>query len=263
MLRERTYLRKCKICYTSTIRLSREDQYMVSPWITEDDLATPDSLYAQEVIDYATFVLFKLSGEKYSGVSTATETYVSESRTATLADPVSTAALQNIPAIGIPDRVQYPQRLYLRGTPVHEVTSVKYGDKLLATEDYALYNRRFLKLRHGAQWDYFCDQKGITVTYSYGMMPPSAGRLAASTLANELLILLGENTDAGQCRIPERVTSVSREGVSFDMVNPMEFMDDGKTGIWEIDLFIRTANPSRAKKPPRILSANDPRRYRR
>lgn len=236
---------------------------MVSPWITKDDLATPESRYAQEVIDYATFVLFKLSGEKYPGVTTATETYVSESRASTLADPVSTTALGNIAAIGIPDRVQYPQRLYLRGTPVHKVDAVQYGNTVLDTGDYALYNKRFLKLRSGGPWDYFCDQKGITVTYSYGMMPPSAGRLAASTLANELLILLGENTDAEQCRIPERVTSVSREGISFDMVNPMEFMDDGKTGIWEIDLFIRTANPSRAKKPPRILSANDPRRYRR
>lgn len=236
---------------------------MVAPWIKSVDTAFPESPYAQTAVDYASFVLYKLTGEKYPGVATTTETYVSESRTATLADPVSTTALQNIPAIGIPDRVQYPQRLYLRGTPVHEVTSVKYGDKLLATEDYALYNRRFLKLRRGAQWDYFCDQKGITVTYSYGMMPPKAGVLAAQTLANELLILMGEGRSGAECRIPERVRSVSREGISFDMIDPQEFMDDGRTGIWEIDLFIRTANPSRAKKPPRILSANDPRRYRR
>lgn len=236
---------------------------MVYPWIRAEDTAFPESQYAQMAVEYATYVLYRLTAEKFAGIATATETYVSDSRTATLADPVSTSALQNIPAIGIPDRIQYPQRLYLRGTPVHEVTSVKYGDKLLDDEDYALYNRRFLKLRNGVQWDYFCDQKGITVTYSYGMMPPKAGVLAAQTLANELLILMGEGRSGAECRIPERVRSVSREGLSFDMVDPQEFMDDGRTGIWEIDLFIRTANPSRAKKPPRILSANDPRRYRR
>ena len=236
---------------------------MVYPWIRAEDTAFPESQYAQMAVEYATYVLYRLTAEKFAGIATATDTYVSDSRTATLADPVSTSALQNIPAIGIPDRIQYPQRLYLRGTPVHEVTSVKYGDKLLDDEDYALYNRRFLKLRNGVQWDYFCDQKGITVTYSYGMMPPKAGVLAAQTLANELLILMGEGRSGAECRIPERVRSVSREGLSFDMVDPQEFMDDGRTGIWEIDLFIRTANPSRAKKPPRILSANDPRRYRR
>ena len=93
-------------------------------------------------------------------------------------------------------------------------------------------------------------------------MPPKAGVLAATTLANELLILMGEGGNPNQCRIPERVRSVSREGLSFDMIDPQDFMDDGRTGIWEIDLFIRTANPSRAKKQPRLLSASDPRRYR-
>lgn len=236
---------------------------MVSPWITVSDLAVPDSPYAQEAIEYATFVLYKLSGEKYPGISRATETYVAEARAATHADPVSTEALHNIQRISVPTSIQYPQRLYLRGTPAHEVFSVQYGETVLDPSEYILFNKRFLKLSNGAVWNYACDQRGITVEYSYGMMPPSAGRMAASTLANELLILLGENSNADYCRIPERVTSVSREGISFDMINPMEFIDEGKTGIWEIDLFIRTANPSRAKKQPRLLSASDPRRYRR
>lgn len=236
---------------------------MVTPWITVDELAVPGSPYAQEAIEYATFVLYKLSGERYPGISRTTETYVAEARAATHADPVSTESLRNIQRIGVPTSIQYPQRLYLRGTPAHEVFSVHYGETLLDPSEYILFNKRFLKLSNGAIWNYACDQRGITVDYSYGMMPPSAGKLAASTLANELLILLGENSNASHCRIPERVTSVTREGLSIDMVNPMEFMDEGKTGIWEIDLFIRTANPSRAKKQPRLLSASDPRRYRR
>ena len=236
---------------------------MVSPWITVEDLAVPESPYAQDAIEYATFVLYKLSGEKYPGISRTQEIYVAESRRSTHADPISTEAARNIQMIGVPPTIQYPQRLYLRGVPVHEVHSVSYGNAVLDPTEYILFNKRFLKLSNGAIWNYACDQRGITVDYSYGMMPPSAGRLAASTLANELLILLGENSNSAQCRIPERVTSVSREGISFDMVNPMEFKDEEKTGIWEIDLFIRTSNPSRAKKQPRLLSASDPRRYRR
>ena len=238
---------------------------MVTPWIKAEDTAYPESPYAQTAVDYATFVLYKLTGEKYPGVSRATETYVSESRRAYFQDPTAAEALgaSTRNAIGIPASIQYPQRLYLRGTPVHEVTSVQYGKRVLAPEEYTLFNRRFLKLSAGVAWNYSCDNIGVTVDYSYGMLPPKAGILAASTLANELLLLLGEGrTPGAECRIPERVRSISREGISFDMIDPQEFMDDGRTGIWEIDLFIRTANPSRAKKQPRLLSANDPRRYR-
>lgn len=236
---------------------------MVTPWITAAETAFPESPYAQTAVEYATFVLYKLTAEKYPGISRTTESYVAESRGSSHADPVSTEALQNIQRIGVPTSIQYPKRLYLRGTPAHEVFSVHYGETLLDSSEYILFNKRFLKLSNGAIWNYACDQRGITVDYSYGMLPPQAGILAATTLANELLILMGEGSDMNQCRIPERVRSVSREGISFDMVDPQEFMDDGRTGIWEIDLFIRTANPSRAKKQPRLLSASDPRRYRR
>lgn len=235
---------------------------MVTPWITAAETAFPESPYAQTAVEYATFVLYKLTAEKYPGISRTTESYVAESRGSSHADPVSTGALHNIQRIGVPTSIQYPQRLYLRGTPAHEVFSVHYGETLLDDSEYILFNKRFLKLSNGAIWNYACDQRGITVDYSYGMLPPQAGILAATTLANELLILMGEGSDMNQCRIPERVRSVSREGISFDMIDPQEFMDDGRTGIWEIDLFIRTANPSRAKKQPRLLSASDPRRYR-
>ena len=236
---------------------------MVTPWITAAETAFPESPYAQTAVEYATFVLYKLTAEKYPGVSRTIESYVSDPRGSSHADPVSTQALNNIQRIAVPTSIQYPQRLYLRGTPVHEIYSVHYGAEELNDSEYLLFNKRFLKLSNGAVWNYGCEPRGITVDYSYGMMPPRAGVLAATTLANELLILMGEGSDMSQCRIPERVRSVSREGISFDMIDPQEFMDDGRTGIWEIDLFIRTANPSRAKKQPRLLSASDPRRYRR
>lgn len=236
---------------------------MVTPWITAAETAFPESDYAQTAVEYATFVLYKLTAEKYPGISRTIESYVADPRGSSHADPVSTEALNNIQRIGVPTSLQYPQRLYLRGAPVHEVFSVHYGETELNPSEYILFNKRFLKLSNGAVWNYGCEPRGITVDYSYGMMPPMAGVLAATTLANELLILMGEGSDMSQCRVPERVRSVSREGISFDMIDPQEFMDDGRTGIWEIDLFIRTANPSRAKKQPRLLSASDPRRYRR
>lgn len=232
---------------------------MVSPWITADMLAYPESPYADLAIDYASYILYRLTGEKYPGVMSTVEGYVYETNPGT----TETTALQNRDrVIGVPASINHPQRLYLRGTPVHQINDVWVDGELIDPSEYALFNKRFLKMRSGMPWGYGCKNGGVTVDYTYGMLPPKAGILACITLANEVLILLGEGSD-GVCRIPERVRSVSREGISFDMIDPQEFLDDGRTGIWEIDMFIRTANPARAKKQPRIVSPNDARRYRR
>lgn len=233
---------------------------MVAPWITRDLLAYPDSPFADTAIEYASYVLYRLTGEKYPGVSSTIETYVYESfgehgRT------IKEFAEAQI--VGIPNAVTYPQRLYLRGAPVHAVNDVYVDGEPLDPSRYSLYNKRFLKLNEGINWSSICNVSGVTVDYTYGMSPPKAGILACTTLANELLILLGEGSSDVGCRIPERVKSVTREGISFDLIDPQEFLDDGRTGIWEVDLFIRTANPARSKKPPRLLSPSDARRYRR
>jgi hypothetical protein len=53
---------------------------------------------------------------------------------------------------------------------------------------------------------------------------------------------------AGQCRLPKSVTSVTAEGVTMVM-SPSDFLDkDGKTGLWEVDLFIRAVNPQRSQR---------------
>ena len=41
---------------------------MVAPWITAAETAFPESPYAQTAVEYATFVLYKLTAEKYPGV---------------------------------------------------------------------------------------------------------------------------------------------------------------------------------------------------
>lgn len=235
---------------------------MVAPWITVEQTAFPNSDYAQTAVDYATFILYKLTGEKYPGAIKTIESYVRETNRPSRDALIGGREVSIDNAVSVPSRVSYPQRLYLRGAPVVEVHSVLQGGVELDPQEYTLYNRKFLKLNSRSNWDYACGMGGITVEYTYGMLPPNAGVLAATTLANELLILMGEGSSGNECRIPERVRSISREGISFDMIDPQEFMDDGRTGIWEIDLFIRTANPARSKKQPRIISPHDARRYR-
>lgn len=43
------------------------------------------------------------------------------------------------------------------------------------------------------------------------------------------------------CSLPERVTSVTRQGVSWTMLDPMDFIDKKLTGIGRIDTWLATA----------------------
>jgi hypothetical protein len=91
----------------------------------------------------------------------------------------------------------------------------------------------------------------VEVTYTYGSPPPMAGRSAARILANELVKLYeGDDT----CALPQRVTSVARQGVSYTVLDNQDFIDELKTGIYAIDLFLRVANPDKARARARVFS---------
>jgi hypothetical protein len=52
----------------------------------------------------------------------------------------------------------------------------------------------------------------------------------------------------GKCQLPKRVTNVVRQGVSMAMVlDPMAFLDEGKTGIYEVDLFLASEREDRKR----------------
>jgi hypothetical protein len=55
---------------------------------------------------------------------------------------------------------------------------------------------------------------------------------------------------------------VTRQGVSFQMFDPQMFINQGRTGIYEVDVFIASVNPGRASKRARVFSPDQPRGYR-
>lgn len=44
------------------------------------------------------------------------------------------------------------------------------------------------------------------------------------------------------CKLPERVTSVTRQGVSWTVLDPMDFLTKGMTGVGTVDLWLASAN---------------------
>jgi hypothetical protein len=103
------------------------------------------------------------------------------------------------------------------------------------------------------------DPCGCDITYTYGIEPPTAGKRAARYLAQELAKGWSGDED---CALPDRVTSVSRQGVNYTFLDVQAFLDDMRTGIYSVDLFLKAVNPDNARKPARVFSPDLPRATR-
>lgn len=95
----------------------------------------------------------------------------------------------------------------------------------------------------------------IAVTYTYGSPPPPEIAWAIDTYAHEIALAM---SGSDECRLPEGVTSISRQGVSMTLMPSDSFLDAGRTGITEVDSMLRNFNPSRAKRPARVYSPTSP-----
>jgi len=79
-----------------------------------------------------------------------------------------------------------------------------------------------------------------------GMTLPTLLVRAARDLACRLLTL---SCIDDTCILPERVTSLSRRGLTMDIGDAMDYLDKGMTGIYTVDLAIKVLNPSRLQSP--------------
>jgi hypothetical protein len=93
----------------------------------------------------------------------------------------------------------------------------------------------------------------FSVSFTFGQAPPKAGENAAALLASEAYKSQTPSL-AGSCKLPSRISSITRQGVSMAVLDPMSFMKDGFTGIYAIDLFIRAYNPSKQIRKPMVYS---------
>jgi hypothetical protein len=245
---------------------------MSNLWVTPEELgAYTDSDYAYEACKSASYLLWGMSGRKFSGVTTVTERYVSSY------DPylrsggsslIYSPFLLNGNVVNMPSGGRYAEddfqgdgtssnsRVRLRGRKVVKVHTLRDLDgNLIEPDKYYLADHSTIYGIPGAGWS----PSQIEVTYTYGSPPPTAGRAAARVLATEL-VKLYEDDDT--CALPQRVTSISRQGVSYTLLDNQDFIDELKTGIYAIDLFLKTVNPDKARARARVFSPDQPRARR-
>lgn len=220
-------------------------------WISAADTIDPTGPYTASAVEYASFILYKLSAEKFTGVYTVTEVYSNQHTLPALTTPsIVEGKIYNVPRFSEGQR-----NLRLRHTPVRSVDSVTYFGNVLAPTEYSLRNNSYLVRKNALPW-VLDTVNELSVTYKYGTPPPAAGKRAATRLANELILA---DMGSSSCALPERISSVSRQGVSYTVMDPQEFIANGKVGIYEIDLFLAAVNPNKTKKRPKVFLADRPR----
>lgn len=240
-------------------------------WVTADELgAYSQTEYAEEAAKAASYLLWTMSGRRFNGVTTVTERYVCAKRAYRLG--VSSrnyyATLVNGEAYNVPisDFDQYAEliadglspesRVKLRGRPVTKIHTIRTRDgKILDPSSYYLVDHSTIQAATGVPWT----PCNIEVTYSYGSEVPVAGKMAARTLAIEFAKLWAGDDD---CILPQRVTSIARQGVTYTLLDSQDFIAELRTGVYAIDLFLKSANPDGARSKTRVFSPDVPRARR-
>lgn len=226
--------------------------------------------FTEEAAQTASYLLWAMSGRKYTGVTTVTERYTCTLRNNRMgpSDKTNSPVLfggdvYNIPSGDydeyselVSDGLSPDARIKLRGRPITQVHSIRNKTgQILDPSSYYLVDHSTLHIRAGTPWT----PCNVEITYSYGMPVPVVGKMAARKLAMEFAKLWsGDET----CELPQRVTSVSRQGVSYTILDNQEFIAELRTGIFEIDLFLKTVNPDNARRKAKVFSVDTPRARR-
>ena len=242
---------------TLPVRAVRLPGEPLQPWVTVEELPAPSSGQPDRRADAAqaaTDLLWSLSGRIFSGPRQTTlhllAAHCSHSRA--LAGPfegMSTAHAARDTYLGLgcgcQRLVQLPDR------DVREVTAVLVDGVALASGDWRLDSGSQLVRLDGGRWPLGHDeaQPRLTVTYLYGQDPPAGGRLAALALATAYL----KATSGSACQLPQRVTTLSTEGVSL-VFDDFAALREGSTGLPQADQWLASVNPQRSHHRNRTLS---------
>lgn len=148
----------------------------------------------------------------------------------------------------------------LPGYPIQDIVQVTVDGGVLDPNAYTVVDYRRLLRTDGSGWPTCQDWRLPTteigtfeVQYHYGMNPPESGKNAVAIMTEKLaLAQSGKNSG-----LPSRLSnlaSANRQGVSLSFVDPMQFLDKGRTGVYEVDLFLAQYNPGGQKRPALVYS---------
>lgn len=147
-----------------------------------------------------------------------------------------------------------PGAIHLPG-PVAAIERVEVEGVTIASESYALENDRLIRAG-GRSWPSQNLQRELGspgtwgVIYLRGVQPPAGAAASVSTLATEFY----QAASGGKCRLPKAWQTVQRQGVTITRMDPTDLLAAGKTGLPEVDLWVRAINPHGIARGARVAS---------
>jgi hypothetical protein len=134
-------------------------------------------------------------------------------------------------------------------------------DEATTIQSVTVGGEAFVGYRQQGSWLHRIDGKPwvgaeVVVTYRWGVAPPTAGKVHAVNYALELGKAIAGDTS---CRLPKRVVSLTRQGVSMALIDPQRYLEQGKLGIVEIDQWLAAVNPHAVPERASIWSPDVPR----
>jgi hypothetical protein len=151
-----------------------------------------------------------------------------------------------------------PFRTKLDG-PVSAVTSIRVAGAVLNPANYRVDQMEWLVRTDGVTWPLWqdislpgTDPTAFVVNYTRGNPVPAELLAMAGTYALEIARSMSPGA-ATACRLPSRASSITRQGVTIEMVDPLEMLSRGLTGIPEVDAVVRALNPQGFLHRPRAL----------
>lgn len=216
-----------------------------SPWATLQDLPSDCSglevELGEDMLQVASELLYEKSGRQYPGICEATVWPCAQRVTGCFPSRPSRCTWgrsYSIVTLGI--------------QPIIEVSEVIIDGEILDPSLYRIDNYRELVRLDNADgtsdvWPR--DDETFKVTFTYGQSPPRLGVLAAAALACQLGLRFSGDDD---CKLPDNVQSISRQGVTMTLIN--EFNSVQKLGIAEVGLFLDTYNPKGLRRRASVWS---------
>lgn len=142
-------------------------------------------------------------------------------------------------------------RILLHNRPIVSIESVELGTDVVDPDGYDIVRAAWLR-RRGGCWPTGsgCDDAPVTVAYRAGQALPPGAAMAVGEVACELL----KGWAGEPCKLPSRAISVSRQGVTVQLADPQQYVDNGLLGLPVADAWVRACNPNRLMMPSRVYS---------